>query len=83
MYNVLKHSVLYGDIRPTTTVDKHVGELFLFDFEQCGIHLPELERNRVVTLNDAILNLGHQFVSGTASPRIVKKSLLPNNVRDM
>ncbi|XP_018578163.1 mitochondrial intermediate peptidase isoform X2 [Anoplophora glabripennis] len=83
LYNALKHSVLCGDIKATTTIDKHVGKLFLFDFEQCGIHLSEWERNRIVSLNDAILNLGHQFVSGTASPRMVKKSLLPNNVRDV
>lgn len=83
LYNALKHAVVNGDIKPTTVVDKHVGELFLFDFEQCGIHLSETERNRVVILNQAILNLGQQFVSGTASPRMVKKSLLPSNVRDL
>lgn len=80
---MLKYSVINGDIKPTTVIDKHVGELFLFDFEQCGIHLSEVERNRVVALNDAILNFGQQFVSGTASPKMVKKSLLPNNVRDV
>ncbi|KAJ8930854.1 hypothetical protein NQ314_016273 [Rhamnusium bicolor] len=83
LYKALKDAVVKGDIKPNTVVDKHVGELFLFDFEQCGIHLSEAERNRVVTLNDTILNIGQHFVAGTASPRMVKKNVLPSNIRDI
>ncbi|XP_030760586.1 mitochondrial intermediate peptidase [Sitophilus oryzae] len=80
LYEVLKNAVRQGDVVKTTDVDNHVGELFLFDFEQCGIHLPEETRNKVVQLNDSILTLGQQFVSGTATPRVIKKDLLPPNV---
>ncbi|KAJ8980592.1 hypothetical protein NQ317_018720 [Molorchus minor] len=83
LYEKLRDAVRNGDVKPTTTVDKLVGELFLFDFEQCGIHLSENERNRIVILYDAILNLGQQFVTGTSSPRMIKKSLLPSNIRDL
>nr|CAI5828877.1 unnamed protein product [Callosobruchus analis] len=83
LYDALKHAVEQGDIVPYTETDKLVGELFLLDFEQCGIHLPEDERNRVVTLTNMILNLGQQFVAGTSTPRLVKKSQLPSTLRNV
>jgi len=46
-----------GDIQVTSDIDDHVAKLFLFDFEQCGIHLPEKQRRRVVELNDYILQV--------------------------
>lgn len=58
LYEVLRNSVRKGDIVKTTEIDNHVGELFLFDFEQCGIHLSVDKRNKVVALNDDILYLG-------------------------
>lgn len=77
LYDNLKKSVTEGDVRKTTEVDHLVGELFLFDFEQNGIHLSESLRNKVVSLNNTILNLGQQFVAGSDSPRIIKKSEVP------
>lgn len=65
----------------TTDIDKHVSKLFLFDFEQCGIHLEENLRKRVVYLNECILQLGQHFMSGAINPRAVPKSLLPENIR--
>ena len=47
IYTALKNSVEKGDLRPETEVDKHVAKLFLQDFQQCGIHLPELGRRQV------------------------------------
>lgn len=41
-----------NDIFPTTAVDDHVSKLFLFDFEQCGIHLEEQQRQKVFSLNN-------------------------------
>ena len=47
IYTALKNSVEKGDLKPETEVDKHVAKLFLQDFQQCGIHLPELGRRQV------------------------------------
>lgn len=62
LYEVLKNAVRNGDVIKSNHVDNHVGELFLFDFEQCGIHLPDDKRNKVVQLNDIILNLGKYLI---------------------
>lgn len=83
LYDTLKYAIKTKDIKPLDDVDKIVGELFLFDFEQCGIHLSDEERNKVVELNDFILNVGQQFVNGTSNPRIVKKNMLPKNIADV
>ncbi|XP_060521170.1 mitochondrial intermediate peptidase [Cylas formicarius] len=83
LYNILKSSIRKGDVLELTEVDKLVGELFLFDFEQCGIHLSEIARNEVVWLNDDILNLSQQFVAGTSTSRTVHRNILPTNVRDI
>ncbi|XP_023011963.2 mitochondrial intermediate peptidase [Leptinotarsa decemlineata] len=83
LYRALKEAVTTGDAGRNSVVDKHVGELFLLDFEQCGIHLPESDRNKVVALTNLILNLGQLFVAGCSTPRVVQKSLLPSNVRNV
>lgn len=83
LYRALKEAVNKLDIDKNTVVDKHVGELFLIDFEQCGIHLPKLERNKVVALTDEILSLGQQFVANSSTPRLINKFNLPNNVRNI
>lgn len=70
-----------GDKFPTTEIDKRVAELFLFDFEQCGIHLEDGDRKRVVYLNDCILQLGQRFMSGAINPRKVSKEILPESVK--
>lgn len=62
LYEVLRNATRNGDLVETSEVDKHVGELFLFDFEQCGIHFCEDKRNQVVALNDEILQLGKKAV---------------------
>lgn len=64
-------------------LDRHVSQLFLFDFEQSGIHLPETKRNEVVSLNDSILHLGQSFVSRASKPREIQKQYMPENVRHL
>ena len=66
---------------PHEEVDKHVAKLFLLDFYQCGIHLPEGERERVVELNDSILQIGQHFAASCHRPRVVKKIDLPSKIR--
>lgn len=69
------------DTFETNAIDDHVAKLFLFDFEQCGIHLEENQRQKVVYLNDAILQLGQRFMTGAVHPRQVSKSVLPDNIK--
>ena len=66
---------------PTDDVDNHVAKLFLLDFYQCGIHLPDEDRQKVVELNDSILQLGQQFSFECHQPRRVNKMDLPNHIR--
>ncbi|CCO26235.1 mitochondrial intermediate peptidase [Rhizoctonia solani AG-1 IB] len=49
--------------------EKQVALLFIRDFEKSGIHLPEAQRVRFVTLSDTILSLGRQFLTEAAAPR--------------
>ncbi|XP_015524762.1 mitochondrial intermediate peptidase [Neodiprion lecontei] len=81
LYNSLLHVVKNGDVVETTEVDEHVAKLFAFDFEQCGIHLIEEQRQKVVHLNDRILQTGQRFMAGTVHPRAVKKDVLPPEIR--
>lgn len=82
LYCSLSGVVENGDILPTNAVDQHVAKLFLFDFEQSGIHLPEEERQRVVRLNDYILQLGQKFMNGAALPTVIKRSSVPESIRN-
>lgn len=78
IYEALRNSVQNG-----TSGDKHLAELFLFDFEQSGIQLEENSRCEVVALNDLILQTGQQFMAGAAKPRRVPRSNVPQNVRQL
>ena len=81
LYKALKRVVDTKDICETNAIDDHVARLFLFDFEQCGIHLEEEQRQKVVHLNDRILQLGQRFMNGAVHPRQVSKSVLPDNIK--
>ena len=83
LFEALRQSV-EGDSDKDFThedVDKHVAKLFLLDFYQCGIHLPEAQRERVVELNDSILQIGQHFAASCHRPRVVKKIDLPSKIR--
>ncbi|XP_014468572.1 PREDICTED: mitochondrial intermediate peptidase [Dinoponera quadriceps] len=81
LYDSLKQVTCNGDIQKTSNIDNHVAKLFLFDFEQCGIHLPEKHRRKVVELNDYILQVGQKFMTGAVIPRAVNANALPDVVR--
>lgn len=72
---------LNGDKFPMDDLDRHVIELFLCDFEQCGIHLDQRTRAKVVQLNDSILRIGQKFSAAALAPRIVPGVSLPEYVR--
>lgn len=61
-----------------TEEDRHVCELFLFDFELNGIHLEEKKRQYVVDLNNFILISGQRFMIAAEKPRIVDRTGLPD-----
>ncbi|XP_050743531.1 mitochondrial intermediate peptidase isoform X2 [Drosophila biarmipes] len=82
IYKVLSQVVEHGDKFPTSEVDRHVASLFLFDFEQSGIHLPEKERLRVVHLNDCILQMGQKFMNGAVQPSVLPLSHVPVSIRN-
>ncbi|XP_076395514.1 mitochondrial intermediate peptidase isoform X2 [Megachile rotundata] len=81
IYNALKQVVDNGDIQKTSTVDDHVAKLFLLDFEQCAIHLPESIRENVVQLNYHILQVGQKFMAGTSKVRAVDANILSPELR--
>lgn len=83
LFQALKHVVDHGDKFETSAVDDHVAKLFLFDFEQCGIHLEEELRQQVVQLNEGILQLGQRFMSGAVNPRSITRNVIPDNIRHM
>lgn len=82
IYIALSHVLEHGDIVPTDEVDTRVGELFLFDFEQSGIHLTESKKQKFVQLNENILMLGTYFMKGTQTSSAISKDKLPEHVRN-
>ncbi|KAG7205671.1 hypothetical protein KM043_007621 [Ampulex compressa] len=81
LYNALREVANNGDNQKTSPLDDHVAKLFLFDFEQSGIHLPDARREKVVELNDYILQVGQKFMAGTANTRSIHADHLPENIR--
>ena len=82
LFNSLRSSVENPSPNlPQEDVDVHVAKLFMLDFYQCGIHLPDAERERVVHLNDLILQYGQQFAAGCHQARVVNKVNLPSHIR--
>ena len=80
LYEALKKVVDSGDIVPTTHLDDYVARLFLFDFEQSGIHLDEERRKLIVNLNERILHVGSYFTQNTTAKRSISKSSLHREV---
>ena len=81
LFESLRAAVEDGKDFMEEDVDRHVAKLFLLDFYQCGIHLPNEERQKVVELNDSILQIGQHFATNCHRPRVVKKMDLPSRIR--
>ncbi|XP_071798886.1 mitochondrial intermediate peptidase-like [Asterias amurensis] len=58
-----------------------VAKLFMFDFEQSGIHLEEAKRKEFVRLNEEVHILGSQFVQGTQAAHAIEKKRLPQHIQ--
>ncbi|KAL3847534.1 hypothetical protein ACJMK2_018439 [Sinanodonta woodiana] len=80
IHAALKKVLQDGDVIPTDARDRRVAELFMFDFEQSGIHLPDDKRKKFVMLNENIILLGNYFMEGTHAAVAVDKSNLPEHV---
>lgn len=72
----------YGDVHPMDEMERHVGELFLFDFQQSGIQLPVEQRQRFVEINEAIHMVGNQFSLNATAGRSVSRSILPAHLQN-
>lgn len=81
LFESLRASVEDGQDTMGDDVDQHVGKLFLLDFYQCGIHLPYEDRQKVVEINDSLLQIGQHFAHNCHRPGIRKKLDLPPNIR--
>ncbi|KAI8503944.1 hypothetical protein Bbelb_180120 [Branchiostoma belcheri] len=82
LYDALKR-LLHNDAAMASMDEesRRVAELFMFDFEISGIHLPDLERELAVRLNEDILTLGSDFSKGVNTPNAVPKSVLPEHLK--
>ncbi|ESP04365.1 hypothetical protein LOTGIDRAFT_198714 [Lottia gigantea] len=83
IYDALKRVIEEGDIIQTDDIDHRVAELFLSDFEQSGIHLPEEKRKKFVRLNEAIMVSERLFLQGLENPSVCLKSNLPDHLKNV
>jgi len=83
LYLALKNVTGHNDTVETNAVDEHVANLFLFDFEQSGIHLDSQKRAEVVYLNELILYTGQQFSANSTKHVSVKRDSLVPGVRTL
>ena len=77
LYQALGKMLSNEDKRQMDEETKRVAELFLFDFEQSGIHLDEEKRRLFVELQEAILVIGAQFSQIASMPVQVPLADLP------
>lgn len=80
LYKALKNASLHN-ANSMDSVSKIVADLFLFDFEQSGIHLDEQKRKMAVELHEAILIIGAQFTQNTTLPRMFPISEWPRDLK--
>jgi len=68
LYKAIQESLIQNGSK-MDDVTKMVAQLFIFDFEQSGIHLKSDERKKAVQFHEAVLVLGARFTEGTGLPR--------------
>lgn len=77
---------LYDSLKPLDfkdDLDNYVARLFMFDFEQSGIHLDDDNRCRLLQLNESIIRLGSQFSANANQVRQIDTRKLPAKVRHL
>lgn len=83
IYEALKRVLVKGDEFGMDEIDQRVAELFMFDFEQSGIHLSKENREMFVRLNESILSLGTFFMQGCHQPVSVPRLALPEHLQNV
>uniref|UniRef100_A0A7I4YMA9 Peptidase_M3 domain-containing protein n=1 Tax=Haemonchus contortus TaxID=6289 RepID=A0A7I4YMA9_HAECO len=74
LYHTLKNSKV-TEANRLDDVDKHTIDLFLNEFEQSGVHLPEKEREEFVRLSGEIFNASTKFQMGCDKEVVVSRAL--------
>lgn len=80
LFGSLEHVVMHGDKMPTTAMDQHVAKMFMYDFQQCGIHRDDKDRKQIVDLNYRIMSAGQYFMSQTLNPRYFPTNIVPDKI---
>lgn len=81
LYNALQDTLRSASSLELDEETQHVAESLIFDFEQSGIHLDDEKRREFVRLQDNILRLGSEFVSGASTPMLFPKKMWPSHVQ--
>ena len=63
-------------------VTQRTTELLMHDFEASGIHLDTEKREKVVELNNRILELSHHFMQNTSQPTLVHRDDCPTSFQN-
>lgn len=77
LYDALKQNKFDNQL------DDYVAKLFMFDFEQSGIHLNDSKRKLVLQLNESILKLGSIFAANANQGRLVTVDQIPEKARHL
>ena len=80
LYKALKDALKHGSPE-MDNVTRTVAKLFLFDFEQSGIHLGGEKRKLAVELHEAVLVLGARFTQGAMLSRNYPVDLWPKDLK--
>lgn len=77
LYNAVRKLISDEQFQSHDDVTKRTAETFLHDFEISGIHLETSKREKVVKLNNQILELSYHFHHNTSVPSLVRKDVCP------
>ena len=83
LYNALKKLMSNQQFQSYDQVTRRTAETFLHDFEISGIHLETSKREKVVQLNNQILELSYHFHHNTSVPALVHKDVCPQVLAGM
>ena len=74
LHRSLMHFITSEEFEKCDPVTQRTTELLMHDFETCGIHLDSKTREKVVELNNRILELSHAFMHNTTLPTLIPHS---------